>query len=70
MSAEFIDISTQQYAADIVWQGPGWYAPRSHYGSDRQSFTRFYRVGVEGDRKPDTYGMGLGTPEWFDQPTA
>ena len=47
----------------IMWQGAGWYAPRAESGS-----VWYYFCGSSPAQEPDTYPMGLGTPDWFDAP--
>jgi hypothetical protein len=44
------------------WMGAGWYAPRQEHGD-----IVYYWCGDNRNREPDTYPMGLGTPEWFDE---
>ena len=48
------------------WMGAGWYAPRG----ERNTIV-YYWCGDNRTQEPDTYHMGLGTPEWLDkQPEA
>ena len=47
--------------AVIRWQGAGWYAPCQERGA-----VVFYFCGDDPRQEPDTYTLGLGTPEWFD----
>ena len=49
--------------AIIRWQGAGWYAPRQE--GQEGDVTFFYFCGVNPRREPSTYGLGLGTPDWF-----
>jgi hypothetical protein len=51
--------------SEIMWQGAGWYAPRQERG-----VVRYFFCGDNRAAEPNTYGMGLGTPEWFDAPPA
>lgn len=45
----------------IMWKGAGWYAPRQESGE-----VRYYWCGGDRNQEPETYSMGLGTPEWID----
>lgn len=47
----------------IVWMGAGWYAPRQESGE-----VRLYWCGGDRNQEPDTYTMGLGSPEWMESP--
>jgi len=44
----------------VNWRGPGWYAPVA--GSDT---CYLEQVSEEKREYPETYGLGLGTPEWY-----
>lgn len=47
------------------WEGPGWYAPRAV-----ENHVTFFCCGGPYDREPNTYPMGLGTPEYLaDRPS-
>lgn len=48
-----------------VWCRPGWYACRQER-THRNDHIVWYYVGNNPDVVPETYYMGLGTPEWFD----
>ena len=50
----------------VNWDGPGWYAGKSHY-SDGEWWVAEYEVGDDPDDEPDTYTLGLGTPVWYDE---
>ena len=54
-------MSVEQEKAFIRWQGAGWYAPRQESG-----VTVYYFCGDDPRQEPDTYSLGLGTPDWFD----
>jgi hypothetical protein len=51
--------------AVYYWMGPGWYAPRGEAGA-----VCYYWCGSDRTAEPDTYPMGLGTPEWLDEQPA
>lgn len=44
----------------IMWIGAGWYAPRQEGGA-----VWWYWCGGDRTEEPNTYPMGLGTPEWI-----
>ena len=47
------------------WIGAGWYAPRQENGA-----VWYYWCGDNKAQEPNTYPMGLGTPEWMDEQPA
>ena len=62
MSEDYRFYEYELMVGDLLWEGPGWYAPWSERGIYRRVF-----VG-RGEERPDVYTMGLGTPVWFDAP--
>lgn len=52
------EIATYHYE----WTGPGWYAGRAV-----ENHATYYWCGNDRSVEPNTYSMGLGTPEWLDE---
>lgn len=57
---------------EIVWNGPGWYGPRSERdGAWGAEVIRYYRVVTDAGKDDyqqashDAYG-NVGTPDWYE----
>lgn len=66
MEKHWNEIVEEQWNEDgtqvTYWEGPGWYA-----GRQEGDVVKDYHVGSDRDEQPDTYTMGLGTPQWYDK---
>jgi hypothetical protein len=62
---EMRNIWIEEHNELVIWRGPGWYASRQE-GAHENQHTRTYQVGTDPEECPDTYTLGLGTPQWLD----